>query len=59
MIKVYYVNKIKFFESKVLTFMENSIILKPLIRNLQIEFNNNLFLFIINFLKFYPKKIIK
>ena len=53
------IDKIKFFESKVLTFMEHSIILKPLIRNLQTEFNNNLFLFIINFLKFYPAKIIK
>jgi F-type H+/Na+-transporting ATPase subunit alpha len=48
-------DKIKHFESKVTNFVENSIILKPLVANLQNEFNNKLFLFVINFLKDYKK----
>lgn len=47
---------IKIFESKVHTFIFNLKLLKPILLNLQNEFNNNLFLFIINFLKIYPKK---
>ena len=45
------ITEVKYFESKVNTFVENSILLKPFIRNLQTEFNNELFGFVVSFLK--------
>jgi proton translocating ATP synthase F1 alpha subunit len=45
--------QIKFFESKVTNFVENSVILKPLVANLQNEFDSKLFSFVNNFLKKY------
>ncbi len=53
------IDEIKFFESKVTSFVEKSVILKPLVLNLQNEFNNDLFLFIINFLRTYVPTSIK
>jgi len=45
------ISEVKIFESKINTFVENSTILKPFIRNLQTEFNSDLFNFVINKLK--------
>lgn len=45
------ITEVKFFESKVNTFVDHSTLLKPFVRNLQTDFNSDLFNFVIKHLK--------